>query len=299
MKQRLILLTLSFILTTQNSYAVLYKIKEYEEEGRIRISFKHTSKYTAGEQKYELISLGEKDIESLKTIRRKPEVYTNYADHTCPSEEDVVKHLSQTLLPRTKGHDSLFPFVLKKVTKIKEETLSKSYETLGLFNLGTGFGQSDRMFGYYTDPGRQLEETEAVAQGRPSNQVHYENWGNGVGNTVIKIMTHFVMQFHEKAPESLTVHSKKSDPSQIIPVSRARFRGVLSATTDLDNSRSSTPLINAGLRKLSTEEIEDKGFSNAVKATIEVDGQKMPTIKSYYELTWEEFKENEAKGVYH
>lgn len=291
MKQISIFLTLSFIFVAHNSYAHQpYKIKEYDDKGPIRISFKLTSKYTGEKQKYELCSIRQEDIGNLKNIRRKPEVYTHYADHTCPSEEAVERQLTQTLLPRTESNNSLFPFVLKKVNNVKGEVPSKFYETLGLFNVGTGFKENDRMFGYYTDPGRQLEETEVNAQNRPSSQVHYENWGNGVGNAVINILTHFTMQFHENAPGFLTIHAKKGESPQI-SFSRT-------PTADSDNSRSANPLINAGLKQLSTEDIEKKGFAEEVKTTIQVGEERVQTIKNYYELTWVEFKENEAEGLY-
>jgi hypothetical protein len=287
MKQISILLTLSFLLVSHNSYAHPYKIKEYEDSGPIRISFKLATKSTGKKQKYELCSIRQEDIGNLKDIRRKPEVYTHYADHSCPSEEAVEKQLTQTLLPRTERNDSLFPFVLKKVIKVKGEMPSEPPETLGLFNVGTGFKENDRMFGFYTNPGRQLEEG------------HYENWGNGLGSVAVKILTHFVMQFHENAPGALTIQTKKNEVPQNITTKKTRFSGVLSATSDSDNSRSVNPLVKAGLRKLSTEEIEEKGVSEEVKTMIQVGEEKIQTIKNYYELTWEEFKENEEKGLYH
>ena len=185
-----------------------YKIEEYSDKGVTRLSFKTINKYTNEKEKYALVSLStSEEKEALRKIRSMKEVYENYADHKKPDPEKV-ENFFNTLMKRTNEEsDSVFPFVLKKVTQTEE---GQSYETVGLINVGFGFETKDRMFGLFTNPGSQLSEEERKHQNRPEGQIHYQNWGGGVGSKAVKVAAHFIMQFHENGPANLTVGSASS-----------------------------------------------------------------------------------------
>ena len=298
MKSQIIMCALSCVVLTQGSYGVQYRVKEYDDRGPICIKFKQINKFTKEEEKLELRSLREDDENKLVEIRRKPEVYGQYADRTCPTEEETKNVLHTKLLPRVSGDDSLFPFVLRKIIKTSGGNPSKSYKVLGLLNIGAGFKPEDRQYGYYIDPGRKLTEEEIKTQGRLQGHSHYENWGRGIGGAAVKVSTHFVMLFHENGPKTITLQPKKSTNSMLIPIQKKRFSGVLSSTVYPDNTRSIITLSKAGLRKLSYEEVEARGFSKDVKSIIKIDESTKEIVKDYYELTWEEFKKNEENGLY-
>lgn len=261
MKRLAALLTLSCTFFPHDAFANAYKIKEYNDEGKIRISFKHTPKLQKEEKKYELLTLSSDLIEDLIPIRRSPEVYEHYDDHQCPTEDEVRNELKDMLLPRVTQPSSLFPFVLREVVK---ENSTKLYNVLGFFNVGYGFNEEDRQYGYYI---------------RASSQ------GKGIGIAAIKNMTHFVMQFHKKAGGVLTAQSKKKS-TKLIPIQKTRFQGAISATCDPGNLKSSIPLTKAGLKEISEEDIEKRNLKKDV-------GEK-----KYFEMTWEEFYKNEANGLY-
>lgn len=171
--------------------------------------------------------------------------------------------------------------MLKEVVKTLGETPQKSRNTIGFFNIGTGFSPNDRMYGYYMD--KQCQ-------------------GKGIGSKTIRVCTHFVMQFHQNASHTLTLIPKKSvGKPQQIDIKKTYFSGVLSATCDSDNPSSFIPLTKAGLTELPAETIAKRGFTEYVKSKVQVneETQEMKDVtKRYLELTWDQFKENEAKGMY-
>ncbi len=281
MKKLSVLLMIAIACFSHFCYAVSYKIKEYNDEGRIRITFKHIPKEENEEKKYELVSVSSEDIDALTIIRRSPGVVDHYANHTCPKIEDVESAFNNTFLSRVGAVNSLFPFVLKEVSKISGEVEQKSCKTLGFFNVGNGFTTNDRMYGYYMDP---------------------DFHGKGIGSVAINVCTHFVMQFHQNASGTLTVQQNK-DQEDIINIGKTRFPGVLCATCDPDNPRSYQPLIKAGLTEILPEGIEERGYSEKIKSKIQVSNRNgdivmQDTVKRYLELTWANFNLNEENGLY-
>jgi len=259
MKNLTLFLLVSCAAFYSEAEAIKYKVKEYTDQGPIRITFRHQGKYSKTTHKYELVSLDAESIEKLLPIRRHPEVCKTYADHSIPSEDSLRSTFMTRLLPRVEQKDSLFPFVLKRMTKTHNETPTKTYEILGFFNVGVGFKPEDRQYGYYIFPGRQLNEHEANAQGRPQGRIHFENWGEGLASTTATIQAHFVMQFHEQAPGKLILYPKKG-VEQTVDIQRTRFSGVLSGTCDPDNIASRRTMENSGLRKRSIKDIEARGI---------------------------------------
>lgn len=277
-----ILITSTFIVPTwAMDTEALYKVKEYDDKGKIRITFKHTPKGETQPKKYELVSVSPEDVDKIVEIRCSPEVYKHYTDHKKPTVDSVKSTFEKTLLPRVKQENSLFPFALQEVVKTPALTPQKTHNTIGFFNIGSGFSANDRMYGYYMDKGCQ---------------------GKGIGSKAVKVSTHFVMQFHQNASHTLTITPKKSvgKPYQA-EVKKTYFSGNVSATCDTDNLSSFIPLTKAGLVELSAEAIEKKGFTNNVKSKIQINeetGEMKDITKRYLEMTWDQFKENEAKGMY-
>ncbi|HUX78541.1 MAG TPA: hypothetical protein VMW10_02165 [Alphaproteobacteria bacterium] len=314
MKKDLILFSFSFALITQDLLAMeemeandktsgqllSYRVNPYQgvnkkKQNKFSLSFNHRNRFTKEENVYGLIPMQRKHIDDVANIRCNSIVYQNYANHECPEITIVKKTFCNTFLPRAKGEDARFPFVLVQFdTGNNKETLP-SYRVVGLINIGDGYDSNHRMFGYYIDPGRELEPEEVVQRGLSLEEEHYENWGHGLGSIAIKIATHFTMQFQESNRSNEDSHDKISFNG----VSRKPFPGALCATSDPDNRRSSQPLQKAGLRLFTEEEVQLRGYSKNLTETVKKLGAKEKIItKNYYEITGEEFKQQKEAGIY-
>lgn len=268
--------TFSFVaafMVTTNISALKYHIEEYSDNGPVQLTFTHKNKFTNEAETYTLRSIVEEDISQLVEIRKHPYVCAHYASHNNPDQEEVKGWLTNKLLPRTNSSNSFFPFVLKK-----------SYQVMGLYNIGVGFAEDDRQFGIYINPDQRLEKDDAIHRGRPAEfEEHYENLGTGLGSKAMKVATHFVMSFHEKAPGLLYVNGNP------IQHNRQKFSGVLSATADPDNTRGKALISKVGMKKLPPDEVESLGYKNHLKYNLPQESGGTEVIKDYWTLTWNDY----------
>ncbi len=226
-------------------------------EDSVVISFSHKHDINHSEKRYELRFLRLDDISSLTKIRCCEPLWKLNGDKKPPQPHNVKEELKKLLL-RSNNNESVFQFVLSKISQLGKK------EVLGLIKIQDGFRQTDRQLSYYIKPGRKFLQLEGESH-------RFINWGGGLGKKSVKIACEFAMLFHEKGPNHIQFNKKTYE------IKRNRFSGVISAICDLNNLPSQRLLSRMGMKNILKEDLNNDEMSREIGNML------------YFEMSWEQF----------